>query len=477
MLLLSISVSSTLSSASYKSPEASDSYQARKGDLVLTVLGPEGNPIPGASVSYTEATRDFLFGLPAQSLDFLWPYIRETKVNYLEVYATWNLTEDPGYVGFLNYEFTPSGLNNTGFTLSDHCFIWFVADPTAYNLPTSVKSLSYDQLKANMYNHVYLTVQRFKSIFSWWDINEPFWPYDDPFHLTSDQWMEILNISVRAIKTADPKAKIYLNFVPGDYPKWNYYPIQSLKRVVASGLDFDAIGLEWYGTPAASPGVPLDANGYPELTWVSQKMDEYAEFGKPLILTEVDVSANAGERAQADWLSRMYQMAFAKPYVEGISWSTAFDATWLPGAGIFDCKQWRASECLSATHRLAYYALKNFTTSMFTNGNGTTDTQGRLQFNGFGGNYTIQITAPGFETFQNVVRIKERSMNQIEVKMRKPSVTTNSTVVRSTSVTSKQISSEVNLFSPWTASMVTVSIIAIATVAVVVAIMSKRRHH
>jgi hypothetical protein len=234
--------------------------------------------------------------------------------------------------------------------------------------------------------------------------------------------MEILNISVRAIKAADPTAMIYLNFLLGDYPKWGYYPLQYVKQVEDAGIAFDAIGLELYSAPTATPGVPLDTNGYPQLSWVSNRLDQFGQLGKPLILTEVDASANPGEKAQADWLSKMYEMAFAKPYMKGISWSYAFeypiDHPFLPGAGLFDCKQWSTgTECETARPRPAYYALKNLTTSWLTQGSGTTDSNGVLDFKGFGGNYSINITAPGLQPVQTIVHLKEQTLGQIEIKM------------------------------------------------------------
>jgi GH35 family endo-1,4-beta-xylanase len=347
MLASSLSSALAVSAYSERTAQVDDAIERyRKGDAVLSFLDDQGSAIVGAAVSYRQTTRGFLFGLPPQAPDeSTWSLLRETGVNYAQMFMSWKLTDDPGFRGWVDYTFTPSFLKRHGIVLlSGHCLVWMVAsypeNPAAdpMNLPARVMTPKYDELKRELYDHVYETVSHYKSLIRYWGINEPFWPYADPFHLTTTQWLEIVGLSVQAIKKADPTAKIYMNNLLGDVPSWNYYPLKGMKLLIEKGIEFDMIGLEVYGKDR-TPGVPSDSNGNPVVQSVSKRLDTWAELGKPIILTEVDVTSEPNEKTRAEWLRDFYAMAFAKPYMKGIAWSFMFDNPWLPKAGIFDCQR------------------------------------------------------------------------------------------------------------------------------------------
>lgn len=408
----------------------------RKGDVVLRLLDDMSRPITRASIRYRQTTKDFLFGVGAgPNYRNTWLLLREAGINYVEMYLSWNVTDSPGAKGWILDNL--STLDSMGFVTSGHCLVWMVgsypdipgADP--WNLPGRVKNLKYDALKNELYNHVYETVLSYKSFVTYWDVNEPFWPYADPFYLNDQKWIEIVNLSVEAIRKADPQAKIYLNNILGDLPAWNYYPIKHMKLLTDMGIKFDVIGVELYGQPRASL-VPVDSKGYPALPSVSMRLDQYGRLGKPIILTEVDVSNTPGERAQAEWLKSLYTMAFGKPYVKGIAWSFMFDDPFLPGAGIFDCKNWdQYHVCYDVKPRQAYYALKNLTSSWLTEGNGTTDAEGRLRFRGYAGDYSITAAAEGFDSQDTTIHAQEQVESQFEIRLHTKTVP--ATIVASTS--------------------------------------------
>jgi hypothetical protein len=448
MLASSLSPVFAVSAYSDHTTQVDDAIERyRKGDAILSVLDDQGRPIAGAAVSYRQATGDFLFGLPPQAPDEgTWSLLKEAGVNYVEMFMSWKLTDDPGFRGWVDYTFIPSFLNRYGIVLlSGHCLVWMVAsypdNPSAdpMNLPASVTTLKYEELKKELYDHVYETVSHYKSLIKYWGINEPFWPYADPFHLTTAQWLEIVSLSVQAIKTADPTAKIYMNNLIGDFPTWSYYPIKNMKLLMDKGIDFDAIGLEVYGEDR-SPGVPLDGRGYPVVPWVSKRLDQFAELGKPIILTEIDVASEPSEKTQAEWLRDFYTMAFAKPYVKAIVWSFMFDNPFLPKAGIFGCQtQDRYGNCQTGPRpKQAYYALKNLTTSWVTEGDGTTDSEGQLRFRGFGGNYSITVNMEGYKTMEATIHVKEQTENSFEMRLTEEKQETATTSATTTTTTSEQ---------------------------------------
>jgi hypothetical protein len=226
------------------------------------------------------------------------------------------------------------------------------------------------------------------------------------------------NAKYAILAMADPTAKIYMNNLLGDVPSWNYYPLKGMKLLIEKGIEFDMIGLEVYGKDR-TPGVPSDSNGNPVVQSVSKRLDTWAELGKPIILTEVDVTTEPNKKTQAEWLRDFYAMAFAKPYMKGIVWSFMFDNPWLPKAGIFDCHtQDQYGNCQSGPRpRQAYYALKNLTSSWLTEGGETTDSEGRLRFRGFAGNYSITVNAKGFKPLEVIIHVPEQMESQFQVHM------------------------------------------------------------
>lgn len=417
--------------------EANDAIERfRKGDAFLSVVDDEDKPITGALIRYKQVTRDFLFGVAGANLPPT--LLAGAGINYVEVYVSWNVTDRPDYRDWVEYTYKPL-ISELGLVLSGHCLVWMVgsypdipgADP--WNLPTRVKTLGYDELKRELYDHVYETVSDFKSLISYWGINEPFWPYADPFHLTTAQWLEIVRLSVQAIKKADPTAKIYMNNIIGDFPPLNYYPVEHMKLLLDSGIDFDAIGLEVYGEDR-SPGVPLDGKDYPVIPWVSNRLDQFGKLGKPIILTEVDITTEPSQKAQAEWLREFYTMTFTKSYVKGIAWSFTFDDPFLPKGGLVEYAQ--NGGHLELKGRQAYYALKNLTSSWLTEGSGTTDAEGNARFRGFAGNYSITVNARGFKPVEAIVHVPEQTESQFQIRMslETPSETTLATAVSKTSM-------------------------------------------
>lgn len=411
----------------------------RKGDVVLRLVDDMGRPITGAPISYEQTTRDFLFGVAASAnYQTTWWLLKEAGINYVEMYLSWNVTEAPGATSWILDNL--STLHSLGFVVSGHCLVWMVgsypdipgADP--WNLPTRVKSLMYNELKNELYSHVYGTVMLYGSFVSYWDINEPFWPYADPFYLTDQKWIEIVNLSVQAITKADPQAKIYVNNILGDLPEWNYYPIKYMGMLIDKGIEYDAIGVELYGDPVASL-IPTDFKGYPMLSSVSPRLDQYGKLGKPIILTEVDVSDIPGEKAQAEWLKTLYTMAFSKPYVKGIAWSFLYDDPFIPGGGILDCEKYdNYHVCYDVKPKQAYYAVKNLTASWWTEGNGITDAEGRLRFRGFAGDYSITTTAKGFQPLNTTIHVQEQVENPFEIRLHMNIVSATTTTEGSQSI-------------------------------------------
>ncbi|MBS7622864.1 endo-1,4-beta-xylanase [Candidatus Bathyarchaeota archaeon] len=361
-------------------------------------------------------SRDFLFGVGALAYTpEVVKLFKEAGINYVEAYLSWNMSMNAYYLNALNVH----GYRRSGFVLTGHCLVWMVgsypgiagADP--WNLPSRVKKLNYDQLKKELYEHVYNTVSRYKGSVTYWTINEPFWKYADPFHLTPEQWIEICKISVDAVKKADPEGKILINNLLGEVRFFSYNPIENLKLLRDRSVEFDVIGLEVYGL-GRTPDIPLDSNSYPIVSAVSERIDRFSQFKKPIILTEVGIPRTAGQK-QTEWIRDLYTMAFSKQYVKGIAWAFPLDDPFIPKSGMF-LGQWSGTPPMPTQ---AYYQLQNLTRSWLTQGIGTTDKEGVVSFKGFAGNYSITVTAEGFKQTENVIHVQEQAKSNYEIRMQR----------------------------------------------------------
>ena len=375
--------------------------QYRKGSVTLKIIDDRGNPVPNAFVEYKQTTHDFLFGVgtttanpPGYYPDETYRFLKEAGINHALPYLTWNLTSNPDWI---EEAYKPAVLRNMGFTLTAHCLYWMCPRADWWNLPTAVKSMTYEELKVALYSHTYEVVLKYKPYITYWGINEPFWRDADVFNFDASQWIETIKITIRAIKDAHPEGKILINNLMGDWPKQHYYPLQIIKLLIDEGIEFDVIGLELYGH-RQTPGVRLDSRGYPEISWVSRRLDEFRKFGKSIILSEIGVKNRPNEMNQASWLLSVYTMAFSKPYVLGVVWLFISDDPFLPGAGMLN---------KDLSPRLVFYALRNLIGNWTTSGNGRSDSSGQLLFRGFGRNYSIAISGSGYKPLKAIIHVAE----------------------------------------------------------------------
>jgi GH35 family endo-1,4-beta-xylanase len=336
-----------------------------------------------ATVNYNQTTHDFLFGVgmtspQGRTPSFIYEELRAAGVNYALPYVTWAITEPTSGSydwNAVDYLFRPLEMQKLGYTLNGHCLIFLRSS----DLPQYVKSMGFEQLKQAISKHVLTLVSHYRGVMTYWTINEPTFSYSDFFKLSQAQWIEIVDTAVRAVRKADPNAKIMVNVPPVDDPEIRYSPHAILDALVNSGVDFDAIGLELYPFFAKV----LDANGYPSVEWASAMLDSFGRYAKPIILSEVGISDKPSQEAQAEWLHAFYAMAFEKPFVTGITWYFVDDDPFMPGAGLFPGP--------NSLPRPIYHALAEVIQERTTKGTARTDYEGLVRIEGFAGDYLIRV--------------------------------------------------------------------------------------
>jgi hypothetical protein len=136
--------------------------------------------------------------------------------------------------------------------------------------------------------------------------------------------------AARIIEITNPWGEYYAR-VPNTLP-----PLVYVDMVVQSGISFDAFGLVLgFGRDAAGMHVR-------DMMQVSAVLDYFGAVSKPLYITGVEVPSRVGdgehapgvagvwhrewdESRQAQWIEQFYKLAFSKPFVETVTYSTVAD--------------------------------------------------------------------------------------------------------------------------------------------------------
>lgn len=224
----------------------------------------------------------------------------------------------------------------------------------------------------------------------WTVIGEPM--YANDLHLTAEQTIELTQEGCRAIRDADPTAKIQIvvmnagNEIPGA----DQY--EFMKKVSDSKVDFDIIGIELYYN------CYLHGNPNPRrtLTGMVELLDKWAAFGKEIWVEEFSVSSDAAkgmegywglpwsEDLQAEYIKTAYTLFFSRPQVNAINyWDFSDKTTFIDNGGLLNDQD---------IPKKSYYVLKRLLKSWTTSGTATTNDKGQISFRGYGGKYEITIT-------------------------------------------------------------------------------------
>jgi endo-1,4-beta-xylanase len=386
----------------------------RQGNLLLTLVDTNGNPLSGYQVNYRQTSHDFLFGGVA------YPYyatsLQQAGMNTITEYMGWNWIEpEMGNftLDFANYWLGIDELKSGGM---------FIKTNVVYDtgeLAPYYQGVAYDEFLSRLYNHVATTVKRFApDVDDWEAVLEPNFGNHNPMNLTKDQYYEAISTSIRAIRDNDPTAWVEINF------GYNCGGIDWLdntkiiQEMLDRKIDFDVIGLQFYDNATTLDGTVMPKRSLSEL---SACYDQYetllAPYGKRVVGSEFSVPSDLpdgqlgywnvpwSEESQAQYLTTAYTIFFAKQHNLGLVWwNTVEPSPHVYQGGIV--KQ-------DGTPKKAYYALQNLINSWTTTGTGTTDSNGSLTFRGFGGNYELEImnsaTGESMVTQAHITEQKENS--------------------------------------------------------------------
>lgn len=415
----------------------------REGSAKLKVIDAEGKPLSGCTVSFQQASHDFLFS--ANPIGKYYKYepqraalLREAGINYSYIIAPWRVIEpSPGKFDWevIDTHQDIQAQLEQEFKLMGDCTLWFIRDGAGgvegdEHCPHYLDNMTFEELKQHVYDHMYALASRYKDKIKTWEIYGA--NHGNPLGLTWDQNLEIYKIFAEAVTDANHEAKIIYASQALPY-QWNRPRLEdtSAKAQPLSYLEFmsllmerqipiDIIGVELY----YSGVLPKDNYVTPglDLVAVSNLLDQYSSFGKPVFLREVSAPSVHvpgscwwhrpwDEQTQAEYLEKLYTVAFGKPLLQEICWSfgVSDDEAFMTGGGLLDA---------DSNPKQSFLALKNLIKSWTTTGTGVTNEKGEFELGGFAGDYDITLTSPDGHSYKTKIHISEQECTELTIEFK-----------------------------------------------------------
>ncbi|HLL90652.1 MAG TPA: endo-1,4-beta-xylanase [Tepidisphaeraceae bacterium] len=397
--------------------------QHRKAPLSVKVVDQNGNPVTGATVNVDMQKHAYGFG----------SMIRETRlydernltttdaVNYRNAIGLFNKAvlprghkqvfwEDP--VFRTKTEYATNYLTDRGLEVRGHAMVW--------SQPNRVPDRVWDALDASAYtanNNIPYNVQyaknqitnyiadvggHFKNQVKEWDVvNEPgahpwltreFNKAVTPAPASDQQAPVMLDWFNAAKAAVGPNAQLYINeysaFEAGAYNAPAYKrAIQYLKD---NNAPLGGIGLQAHFYDAGY------ANGLTP-TGIYSKLNEYAAYGVPLQLTEVDIGGtgwgSSGKPTRAQFLHQLMKQTFSHASTEGVMMWGFWDTDKNESEAFLYDSNWNIKPEGQAWLDLVYR-------DWWTKLNGVTSDNGAFADRGFLGDYlaTVQYGGQSFAT-------------------------------------------------------------------------------
>ena len=412
VLSLVILASASLAAAPDKLLESAPARieKHRKGDVLISVVGPNGRPLVGARIRVHQVDSEFLFGCS------VFPLVYQLQNGNLELplkegdryhkfgerfrelfnfatlpYYWWGYEKQRGKPVHGSREIIAAWCKERNITTKGHPLVWNYSQLKW--LPDNLAEVEKLQLA-----HVAGCVGRFRGKIDIWDVvnettNFAQKPNKRRAPTVTAMWEKIGRIefprrAFRTARKANPNATLIIN----DFHVGNDFAavVRQLRDEKGKAV-YDAIGLQSHMHGG---------------NWSNAKLwgacERFAVFGKPIHFTEMTVlsgrkgwhrpkpwsSTPKGEAEQAREVRRVYTMLFSHPSVEAITWWNLTDAhAWMQAPSGLLGKDMSPKPAYNVLKKLIQ---EDWRTEMSL----TTGAGGKATLRGFYGKYELTITTP-----------------------------------------------------------------------------------
>ncbi len=399
----------------------------RKGDVIIEFMDPSGKPLQNIQVEVVQERHDFLFGCIIFDLIRNENTYREERFKE-QFKRLFNLAVFPFYwPGYENTQGMPGWeamlptiewCQANGITTKGHPLVWACQSGTPQWLRQYSEEETEELLKARVIN----IVSGFKDKIELWDVvNEPVnvktwrnkiknmddpndWGVEDPIPEVADY----VENSLRWAHQANPEATLLINEYRtiADLKVRERY-LSLLKELKARKAPFSNIGIQAHE--------PRQEWFNPEEVW--KTFDLYADLGYTIHITEFHPQSsgiaitgnwrtgNWTPETQTEFTEQFVKLCFGHPAVASINWWGFSDRNiWLPGGGLVD-EEYQPKPVFEMLDKLINETWK-------THLNQNSDSDGKVSFRGYFGNYSIRLTSPDGKVHTYPIHVRKDEANE-----------------------------------------------------------------
>lgn len=203
------------------------------------------------------------------------------------------------------------------------------------------------------------------------------------------------------------------------YNRSAYY--MQIERALAKGASIDAVGMQFHAFYRREDEENYTRQLYdPENLY--KVMDQYADFGKPLQVTEVTIPAYSNEaedeQVQAEIITNLYKIWFSHPNMEAIIYWNVVDgyAAFAKQGDMTNGENYFHGALLryDMSPKPAFYALDELINKTWRTNLLAEAANGSFEMKGFYGEYEVEVTAGGKTTAARV-HLEKGADNQFTI--------------------------------------------------------------
>jgi len=372
----------------WRGPALARIEKLRKGDLTVQVVDAAGRPVPHARVTVRQQRHHFRFGsevAAALLLDKADPDHLRYQKEVRRLYNTVTFGNDLKWITsspsrLRDVERALEWLKARDIQVRGHCLLW----GSYRHLHRSARALRGEALLKACRAHVTDYARRMRGKLYVWDVvNEA--------RSNTEVWEELgwprFADAFRWARAADPDVRLCYNdyAILGGTAKTRRGVAERIRYLLDQGAPLDVLGLQAHLRPPLAP-----------MRDVLRALDEWARFGKPLEITEFDLSC-PDDKVHGQYVRDFMTAVFSHPKVESfVMW------------GFWEGRHWRARLGaamfrLDWSKRPAQEAYEDLVLGQWwTNWHGTTGADGTARTRAFHGTHAVTAAAGAKSAKANV---------------------------------------------------------------------------
>lgn len=388
----------------------------RKGPFVIEITDSNGNPMKNATVKVKQISHEFKFGCSIFLLDGLGDVAKDEKYkeyfkklfNYAVIPLYWDTLEpEKGKPRFSAdspkiYRRPPldtavkfckeNNIKMKGHCLMYHSFNpdWLPEDHREFKMLVDKRLREIGERYGNDFDDVDVINElysKYKNLYGEAESIRNFPIADEKDHV---QWC------FAEAKKYFPFSRLFWNegceetFGEAYMGEKSYYYMM-LDKYIKEGTPIEGIGIQSH-VFYDEPGNKLVYNAVRQL----DVLDKYSEFGLPIHLSEVSIPSYSNERAdeeiQAELVKRLLTLWFSSKNVNSVIWWNLVDGTAYGGENVFHAGLLRNDMTPKPACKVWDELVNKKWHTEFTKNCGDDNV---IQFNGFYGNYEVEVTVGG----------------------------------------------------------------------------------